>query len=117
MSLHVGVLHYSPQAEAFPLLADPVHYIPDTQDMHKDREEMEYWLGVLHDQIGTVVAKAIASERGTPGELPPSILCACKHACIHTELPASNGMVYTLSWIARSMNCHFGAACSHLQVS
>ena len=67
MNLHVGVLHYHPSCESFPLLADPVHYTPDTQDINKDREEMDYWLGVLHDQIPTVVAKAIASEHKTPG--------------------------------------------------
>lgn len=75
MNLHVGVLHYTPSCEPFPLLADPVHYIPDTQDINTDREEMEYWLGVLHEQIPTVVAKAVASDHKTAG----AACCASEH--------------------------------------
>ena len=36
MNLHVGVLHYTPSCEPFPLLADPVHYEPNTLDMGVD---------------------------------------------------------------------------------
>lgn len=39
MNLHVGVLHYDPSCEYFPLLADPVHYIPDTQVRANDASE------------------------------------------------------------------------------
>ena len=67
MKLHVGVLHYTPSCESFPLLADPVHYTPDTQDIHKDREEMNYWLGTLQEGLPTLVAKASASEHNKPG--------------------------------------------------
>jgi hypothetical protein len=61
--------------EPFPLLADPVQYTPDTLDIWGNRSEMDYWLGVLLDQIGTVVEKAAACD-GQPGgcllhELPP----------------------------------------------
>lgn len=61
--------------EPFPLLADPVQYTPDTLDTWGNRSEMDYWLGVLLDQIGTVVEKAAACD-GQPGgchlhELPP----------------------------------------------
>ena len=36
MNLHVGVLHYTPSCEPFPLLADPEHYEPNTLDMGAD---------------------------------------------------------------------------------
>ena len=36
MNLHVGVLHYTPSCEPFPLLADPVTYEPNTLDMQAD---------------------------------------------------------------------------------
>lgn len=36
MQLHVGVLQYTPSCEPFPLLADPVHYEPNTLDMNAD---------------------------------------------------------------------------------
>jgi hypothetical protein len=51
-----------PCREPFPLLADPVHYTPDTLDIWADRSEMLYWLGVLQDQVQTVVEKAAASD-------------------------------------------------------
>ncbi|EIE24982.1 fumble-domain-containing protein [Coccomyxa subellipsoidea C-169] len=62
MNLHLGVLHYTPSREPFPLLADAVHYTPDTLDIWGDRAEMDYWLGVLLDQVGTVVEKAAACD-------------------------------------------------------
>ncbi len=52
--------------EPFPLLADPVHYTPDTLDIWGDRSEMLYWLTVLQDQVQTVVEKAAASD-AAPG--------------------------------------------------
>ena len=71
--------------EPFPLLADPVGYAPDTLDIWARPAEMEYWLGVLGDQVQTVVEKAVASEansqgaRRTPGaarvHAAPSSLC------------------------------------------
>ena len=54
--------------EPFPLLADGVHYTPDTLDIWGDRSEMDYWLGVLLDQVGTVVEKAAACDN-KPGVL------------------------------------------------
>ena len=36
MHLHVGVLHYTPSCEPFPLLADPERYEPNTLDMNAD---------------------------------------------------------------------------------
>ncbi len=68
MQLHVGVLHYLPSSEPFPLLADPNGYEPNTLDIVHDQAEMEYWLGVLEQQIGTGVEKAIACEGCSPGE-------------------------------------------------
>ena len=65
MNLHVGVLHYTPSCEPFPLLADPVHYEPNTLDMGADNafpvdqyrhdniarpvRDRECVIGVLHD--------------------------------------------------------------------
>ena len=34
MNLHVGVLHYTPSSESFPLLADPATYEPNTLDIY-----------------------------------------------------------------------------------
>ena len=53
--------------EPFPLLADPVNYTPDTLDIWSNRPEMGYWLGVLGDQVQTVVEKAVASEGNSQG--------------------------------------------------
>lgn len=60
--LHVGVLHFTPSSEPFPLLADACTYRPNTIDIHADGAEMAYWAGILQDQIATVVEKAAASE-------------------------------------------------------
>ncbi|KAG2443313.1 hypothetical protein HYH02_009380 [Chlamydomonas schloesseri] len=68
MSLHVGVLHFSPTLEPFPLLADIASYEPNTLDINGDEDECRWWLGVLRQQIPVVVEKAAASEGG--GELP-----------------------------------------------
>ncbi|KAI8462346.1 MAG: fumble-domain-containing protein [Monoraphidium minutum] len=67
MALHVGVLHYSPTWEPFPLLADFSSYEPDTVDINADEVEYSWLLKVLQDQIPTVVEKAIASEGGGDG--------------------------------------------------
>ena len=64
LGLHVGVLHYSPGVEPFPLLADPAQYTPDTLDARGDPAELGYWLSVLAAQVPQVVAKAVASEGG-----------------------------------------------------
>ena len=68
LDLHVGVLHYQPNCEPFPLLSQPERYTPDTSDL-TDRTELEYWLNVLAGQIPTVVEKAIATDGATDGEL------------------------------------------------
>ncbi|GFR49108.1 hypothetical protein Agub_g10904 [Astrephomene gubernaculifera] len=64
MSLHLGVLHYSPTLEPFPLLADPAGYEPNTLNITGDEEELRWWVGVLREQVPTVVEKAAASEGG-----------------------------------------------------
>lgn len=64
MALHVGVLHYQPSLEPFPLLADPASYEPNTLDVNEDSETFHWWLKILEEQIPTVVEKAIASEGG-----------------------------------------------------
>ncbi|GIL89535.1 hypothetical protein Vretimale_1901 [Volvox reticuliferus] len=68
MSLHVGVLHYSPTLEPFPLLESSATYEPNTLDINSDEEEKRWWINILRDQIPVVVEKASASEGG--GELP-----------------------------------------------
>ena len=67
MNLHVGVLHYDPSFEPFPLLSDPVHYEPNTVDISGDKGMLDYWLTVLSDSIQTIMAKAVASEGGKAG--------------------------------------------------
>ena len=70
MNLHVGVLHYDPSFEPFPLLTDPVNYEPNTLDISGDKHMLDYWLNVLSDSIPTIMAKAVASEGGKPGIAP-----------------------------------------------
>lgn len=41
--LHVGTLHYVPQCEPFPLLAEPNAYEPNTFDIVGDPAERAYW--------------------------------------------------------------------------
>lgn len=62
INLDVGVLHFTPTQEPFPLLSNPSKYDPNTIDINADAAEMAYWVGVLQDQIPTVVEKAAASE-------------------------------------------------------
>lgn len=64
---HVGVLHYTPSLEPFPLLDDPAGYEPNTVDINSDEEEYTWWLKLLEDQIPTVMEKAVASEGGGDG--------------------------------------------------
>ena len=68
VDLHVGVLHYSPGQECFPLLKDPAAYTPDTSDLN-NAEQRDYWIQVLKDQLPTVVEKAISTDGSTPGNL------------------------------------------------
>ena len=95
MALHVGVLHYTPSHEQFPLLTDPMTYEPNTFDINApDAEPMhlmpssssgagagagsggggggeskqstfEWWLKVLEESLPTVMEKAVGSEGGT----------------------------------------------------
>lgn len=65
IKFHMGVLHFSPYSEPFSLLEDSVHYDPNTIDINNDRGELEYWVGVLQNQIPDVVEKAFTSEGGT----------------------------------------------------
>ena len=68
MNLHVGVLHYTPSCEPFPLLADPEHYEPNTLDMGVDnafpvdqyrrgwaRALILYWMFPLTGHSGVAV--------------------------------------------------------------
>jgi hypothetical protein len=50
-----------------PRAGGQVSYEPNTLDIYSDPEEMAYWLGVLADQIPTVVQKAMACEGTTAG--------------------------------------------------
>lgn len=62
LDLHVGVLHFHPSLETFPLLLNPEEYEPNTIDIHKSTSDRHYWLQTLKDQIATVANKAAASE-------------------------------------------------------
>ena len=66
IDLHLGVLHFHPSLEPFPLLADVAKYNPNTIDINCDAAEMAYWVGILQDAIPTVVEKAAQSEGNTP---------------------------------------------------
>ncbi|KAI8111302.1 hypothetical protein M9434_004874 [Picochlorum sp. BPE23] len=63
--LHVGVLHFTPTCEPFPLLATSCKYVANTIDINADAAEMAYWVGVLQDQIPTVMEKAASSQQNT----------------------------------------------------
>jgi bifunctional damage-control phosphatase, subfamily II, fusion protein len=65
IDLHLGVLHFHPSLEPFPLLADPGGYNPNTIDINSDAAEMAYWVGILQDAIPTVVQKAASSENNS----------------------------------------------------
>lgn len=55
------------------LPADPLNYQDNTLNIHEDMAELDYWLGVLEDQIRTAVEKAISSSDGSRG----TVLAAC----------------------------------------
>ena len=55
--------------------------MPDTLDIWSNRAEMDYWLGVLGDQVQTVVEKAVASEGNSQGAHAPVWLTAVLSAC------------------------------------
>ena len=67
VELKVGVLHYDPGQEPFPLLSQPTEYVPDTIDI-TERTELTYWVKILSGQIPIVAEKAIATDGGTDGE-------------------------------------------------
>lgn len=67
IDLQVGVLHFSPTSEPFPLLSlQPGYkYVANTIDINADAAEMAYWVGILQDQVATVMEKAAASQGNT----------------------------------------------------
>jgi hypothetical protein len=70
-------LTYKPDNEPFPLLADEKNYVPDTFNIHTDQAELDYWLGILIDQVGPFVERAISSgldQDETTGEIPGNFL-------------------------------------------
>lgn len=69
LNIHVGVLHFTPSCEPFPLLADSATYAVNTFDISEDVAEMSYWIGVLQDQIPTVMQKAASSEHNSKESL------------------------------------------------
>lgn len=65
LDLHVGVLHFTPTSEPFPLLSRSFKYVPNTIDINSDAAEMAYWVGILQDQLATVMEKAASSQSNT----------------------------------------------------
>ncbi|CAM6102026.1 unnamed protein product [Calypogeia fissa] len=63
-ALNVGVLHFVPSLEPFPLLADPKGYEPNAVDL-SDHSERQYWFNILSDNMPDLVDKAVASEGAT----------------------------------------------------
>ena len=96
--------------EPFPLLADPVGYTPDTLDIWSRPAEMEYWLGVLGDQVQTVVEKAVASEgnsQGAHGKGVSGFLGAC--------LWAGSGFMQDPAAVERAfLEAHYHSHDTHL---
>ena len=88
MNLHVGVLHFTPGLEPFPLLAEPLQYTPETFDIVGNPADRRYWLGVLRDSIPGVVDKAAVSEQRTPGKLDTLACPAQLVQHFHTESAA-----------------------------
>ena len=62
----VGVLHYAPLLEPYPLLQNPESYVPDTFDLQAkttiSAEDREYWLMVLKSLTAGVAERARDSE-------------------------------------------------------
>ncbi|MCO5558485.1 hypothetical protein L7F22_012069 [Adiantum nelumboides] len=68
-ALNVGVLHFMPSLEPFPLLKYPKDYEPNTVDLTQ-HDEREYWFSILSDHLPTYILgkfQAVASEGGTDG--------------------------------------------------
>ena len=67
VDLQVGVLHFSPTSEPFPLLSQRpgYRYVANTIDLSADAAEMAYWVGILQDQLPTVMEKAASSQGNT----------------------------------------------------
>ena len=64
IDLQVGVLHFTPTSEPFPLLSQRpgYKYAANTIDINADAAEMAYWVGILQDQLPTVMEKAASSQ-------------------------------------------------------
>eukprot|EP00884_Botryococcus_braunii_P001633 jgi/Botrbrau1/11470/Bobra.27_4s0010.1 len=56
-------IEFNPNHEFFPLLLEPDNYMPDTLDIYSDRGELEHWVGVLINQIDSVVEKGVAGDK------------------------------------------------------
>jgi hypothetical protein len=54
IGLKIGVLHFTPTLEPFPLLAYPQAYKADTYDL-SDPEDREFWLSLLAANVPTVL--------------------------------------------------------------
>ena len=65
LDLQVGVLHFTPTSEPFPLLSISHKYVPNTIDINADAAEKAYWIGILQDQLATVMEKAASSQGNT----------------------------------------------------
>ena len=65
LDLQLGVLHFTPTSEPFPLLSVSHKYTPNTIDINADAAEKAYWIGILQDQLATVMEKASSSQGNT----------------------------------------------------
>ena len=87
---------------------DPVSYSPDTLDIWSNRPEMDYWLGILGEQVDNIVEKAIASEGNSPGIL----LCAqdSEPTCLLDAAPSRpmSGSQFMASQYRLSVRAKFG---------
>ena len=99
LDLHVGVLHFHPSLEPFPLLLNPEEYEPNTCDIHQCTSERLYWLHVLNEQIATVASKAASSEDNSESAQRRAHAFACSFAA-HLEIIKSEPTAYGVKGLA-----------------
>ncbi len=110
MALHVGVLHYTPTQEPFPLIAEPSRYEANTTDICSDEDERRFWLGVLEAQIPTVCQKVgyPPTREGTPGCKRVYMLSMRNHAeaaALPSQLPTTLSHNAASSGVSTEQQC------------
>jgi hypothetical protein len=89
IGLKIGVLHFTPMLEPFPLLAYPQTYKADTYNL-SDPDEREFWLSLLAANVPAVVEKA----------------CLCGESCIR----GGKSLTRRLKALEVALNMHLESA-------